>query len=309
MKNSEIRAGSVFIALVVLAASPGCRRDTSLVADHVYAVKGYDVAHLNEFQRQEFMKVVNSELCPCPRVLAHLGACIDKGRACPEAHLAARYAIRRIAAGDSMSRVILMLDRMFQQGVTAKAMPNDDDAPSLGPANAKVTLTVFSDFECPFCKRTAPVFEKLKKAFEGKLRVVFRNLPLVKIHRHAMNAALAAVAAHKQGKFWEMHDMLFKNDLNLEKENLVEYARRVKLDAERFKRDLEAPETRKRVEADMALAKKIGVAGTPALFVNGKPMTGGHRFETVRDYIEVALDSLPAGAAPVAASGAAPGSR
>jgi len=289
MKTARIARFAAFCALAAtLAAAPACRRDTTLVADHVAALKAYDLAVLNEGQRQEFVKIINSEICPCG-VPMHLGACIERGRGCDDAHRMVRFAMRRLQAGDGTSRVIHMLDRMFQQGDKAHDIPGDD-APAKGDASAPVTLTVFSDFECPFCKKAEPVLTRVLKEYAGRVRVVFRHYPLAKLHKNANNAALASVAAHKQGKFWEMHELLFKNNLNLEKENLTEYAKRVGLDVERFKKDIEDKATAARLKADMDLGAKVGITGTPAFFINGKQMTGGGRFENYRDYIEVAID-------------------
>jgi protein-disulfide isomerase len=147
------------------------------------------------------------------------------------------------------------------------------DDPSLGPAGAKVTVVEFSDFQCPFCSRAVPAVKELEQAFGKEVRVVWKHLPLG-FHPNAMPAALAAEAAREQGKFWEMHDKLFANQQALSDATYEKYATELKLDLARFTAARLAPETRKRVEADLAAATAAGVTGTPTFVVNGEVVVG-----------------------------------
>lgn len=294
----KTRTFALVVALSFVLCGVSCRRDTTALYSHVFDLPKFDLSMLNEGQKQEFFKVVNAEVCPCS-IPERLGQCIANGKACPDAYRAARFARRRIGAGDSVSRVVHMLDRMFQDGTKTQELP-ENGAPSKGAAKAPVAVTIFGDFQCPYCKRAKPELDKMLAAYPDKVRVVFRHLPLP-IHKHAMLAAYAAEAAHKQGKFWPLHDELYKFNLNLEREMLTEYAKRVGLDVERWKKDIASPEVKARVEADVALAKKLGITGTPAVFVNGKQLNGAMRFENYRDYVEIMLDDVPA---PRAALGA-----
>jgi protein-disulfide isomerase len=139
----------------------------------------------------------------------------------------------------------------------------------LGPADAPVTLVEYGDFECPHCGAVHPIVKALLEQLGNQLRFVFRNFPLSTMHRHAIRAAEAAECAGAQGKFWEMHDLLFRNQQHLDDENLVSYAGELKLDVARFEQDLEHHSYLPRVQEDYRGAARSGVKGTPAFFING----------------------------------------
>jgi protein-disulfide isomerase len=156
---------------------------------------------------------------------------------------------------------------------------------SKGPASALVTIVEFSEFQCPFCTRVLPTLDQLMKDYPGKLRVFFRHNPLP-FHSDAPLASQAAVAAELQGKFWPMHDILFKNQQNLKKADLVKYAQEIGLDMAKFNADLESPATKKRVEDDLELGKKLSVQGTPNFFINGRPVRGAVPIEQFKQVID-----------------------
>jgi RNA polymerase sigma factor (sigma-70 family) len=188
------------------------------------------------------------------------------------------------------------------------------DAPSKGPPQAPVTLVVYGEFECPFCARLAPVLDELMAAYPKEVRVVHRNLPLA-FHQNAPLAAEAAMAAHEQGKFWQMHDRLFANQKSLERAALEEHARAVGLDLDRFRKALDERRLRKVVEADQRLGAAAGISGTPTVLVNGEKITGAHRIERWKNAVERALAKVrglpmpPELPMPVAARRPADGSR
>jgi protein-disulfide isomerase len=129
-------------------------------------------------------------------------------------------------------------------------------------------LVVYGDFECPY---TAAAMAVVRRLLEGgpALEVVFRHFPLRSIHPHAQAAAEAAEAAARQGRFWEMHDVLFRNQVRLEAADLRTYAERLDLDLERFEADISDPATKARVERDLESGEHSGVDGTPSLFIDG----------------------------------------
>jgi protein-disulfide isomerase len=151
--------------------------------------------------------------------------------------------------------------------------PADGAAPRLGPERALVTVVIFSDFQCPVCLRSAHPIKQLVVDFPGQVKVVFRHNPL-SIHRYAQPAALAAVAAQQQGKFWEYHDRLFDAGGRLEEADLERYARDLGLDVGKWGEDVAAPTTTTRVQEEASWAVKMGAPGTPALFVNGVRQNG-----------------------------------
>ena len=143
-------------------------------------------------------------------------------------------------------------------------------APVRGKADAPVTLVVFSDFECPWCAKLEPLLAQLLAANADTVRIVFKHLPLP-MHTQAEPAALAAIAAQRQGKFWEMHDALFAVQ-QWTPAAVTETATRIKLDMTRFQADLNSQETRMQLAKDKADAQAAEVAATPSVFVNGRPV-------------------------------------
>lgn len=142
------------------------------------------------------------------------------------------------------------------------------NSPFEGPADAPVTLTLFTDFQCPYCSKMPPLIDQVLKNNPKTLKVVLKNMPL-NFHKMARPAAYAAMAAHEQGKFWEFHDLLFK-EKNLTAANIEKMASDLKLDMDKFKADMKSPEIIAKVQKDIEDAKKAGVTGTPTVFINGR---------------------------------------
>ena len=143
-----------------------------------------------------------------------------------------------------------------------------------GPDDAPVTLVEYGDYECPYCGMAYPIVKRAQQELGSRLRFIFRNFPLAESHPHARLAAQAAEAAGAQGKFWEMHDMLFEHQDALEAEDLLSYAKSLGLDTAQFARDLEAGTYAKRVRDDFRNGVGSGVNGTPTFFVNGNRYDG-----------------------------------
>ncbi|MGW5086665.1 Na+/H+ antiporter NhaA [Streptomyces coelicoflavus] len=165
----------------------------------------------------------------------------------------------------------------------------------LGPADAPLTLVEYGDFECPFCAHATGVTKELRQRFGDRFRYVFRHLPLTDVHPHAELAARAAVAAEAQGRFWEMHDLLYQHQDELEYEDTAGYAADLGLDVERFLRDLAAEETAARVREDAASAEASGVRGAPTFFVGDRRHTGPYDAQSLARELE-ALTDVPSGA-------------
>jgi protein-disulfide isomerase len=148
---------------------------------------------------------------------------------------------------------------------------------TVGPADAPVTLLEYGDYQCPHCGRGYSVVEELLKTYAGRLRLVYRHFPLVKMHPLAKLAAEAAEAAGGAGgdpKFWEMHHLLFTHQTQLAPEDLLRYANQIGLDPARFEQELVGHEYGPRVQEDLAGGMRTGVNGTPSFFVNGRRYTG-----------------------------------
>jgi protein-disulfide isomerase len=144
-----------------------------------------------------------------------------------------------------------------------------------------VTLVEYGDYECPYCGRAAPVVRELLERFDGRLRFVFRHLPLTDVHPNAALAAQAAEAAGAQGRFWEMHDLLFANQEELDMSSLRGHADRLGLDVHRFEEDLREGHHAARVAQDVNTAEEAGVAGTPTFFINEVRHRGAYDLESM----------------------------
>jgi protein-disulfide isomerase len=148
-------------------------------------------------------------------------------------------------------------------------------APARGNTNAPVTMVEFSDFQCPFCFRFAPVLNQVASKYGDKVRIVYRQYPLTSIHPFAFKAAEASLCAHEQGKFWEMHDALFADQNKLGVADMKQTAGRLGLDRKEFDKCLDTGRFTEQVQKDMAEGTRLGITGTPAVFVNGVEVPGG----------------------------------
>lgn len=162
--------------------------------------------------------------------------------------------------------------------------------PGRGGAQAPVTIVEWSDFECPYCKSVLPTLERILEEYPDEVRLVFRHFPLHAIHPNAQAAAEAGVCAQDLGAFWELHDLMFEEQDALSLDDLKDKAERAGLDAEAFAACLEAEATPDRVEADRRAGILVGVNGTPALFVNGRPLAGAVAYEQLAAVVEDELE-------------------
>ncbi len=165
---------------------------------------------------------------------------------------------------------------------------NTKGSPRRGPEKAQLDLVEFSDFQCPFCSRVNPTLNQINKEYGDEVAIVFKNLPL-SIHPKAAGAHAAAEAAHRQGKFWEMHDLIFANQRELTQQRFEEYAQQLGLDMDRFRKDAASPAVNKKVAADAAEAARLGVTGTPGFFVNGRFVSGAKPFDSFKQLIDEEL--------------------
>ena len=164
---------------------------------------------------------------------------------------------------------------------------NDEKAPSKGPRSAPFTLVEFSDFQCPFCSRFFPTLKQLEQQYGDTLRIVYRQYPLTKLHPYAFKAAEASLCASEQGKFWEMHDLLFQDQARISVNDLKVKASRLGLNQKKFDTCLDSGQFASQVQEDLDEGAQIGVDGTPALFLNGISIDGGAvPLETVVKAIE-----------------------
>ncbi len=212
--------------------------------------------------------------------------------------LAGGYAIRGQIGGALPSAAPIAANKNAQPNPNA-APPGSDqiykvivgDGPSVGPADARVTIVEFSDFQCPFCSRVVDTVKQIEKTYGNDVRIIFKNNPLP-FHSDAPGAAKASVAAWKQGKFWEMHDAMFaaqKIPDGLKQPGLEKIAKDIGLDVEKFKADIANADTQQLINSDVTQARQLGANGTPSFFINGAKVAGAMPFESFKTVIDAAM--------------------
>jgi protein-disulfide isomerase len=170
---------------------------------------------------------------------------------------------------------------------TVLAVAVDDDRDHIqGPADAAVTLVEYGDYECPYCGAAYPIVKELQARMGDRLRFVFRNFPITTSHPHAEQAAEAAEAGAAQGRFWEMHDLLYENQTQLRDQDLHAYAEQLGIDVERFDKDLAEHVHAPRVREDFMSGVRSGVNGTPSFYINGARHDDSYDFETLLAALE-----------------------
>lgn len=162
------------------------------------------------------------------------------------------------------------------------------DGPSRGDSSARVTIVEFSDYQCPFCSRAEETVKKVMDAYKGKIRLVYRDFPLP-FHSQAQKASEAALCAQDQGKYWEMHEKLFSSQSALAVPQLKEHAKGLGLDSSKFEKCLDSGDKASVVEASKKAGEAVGVTGTPAFFINGRPLSGAQPFEKFKEVIDYEL--------------------
>jgi protein-disulfide isomerase len=175
---------------------------------------------------------------------------------------------------------------MTNPDLTVPPSPADN---ALGPAQARVTVVEYGDFECPNCKQAAPGVRLLLERFAGRIRFVFRHFPLEQVHPHALHAALAAEAAGAQEAFWPMHDLLFENQQHLKPKQLRGYADRLELDMVRFDADMADEIHLQRVREHIDSGRRSGVRATPTFFLNSRIQDVSFGMQALEAAIETAL--------------------
>ncbi len=160
-----------------------------------------------------------------------------------------------------------------------------------GPADAAVTLVQYGDYECPYCGAAYPIIKEVQARMGERLRFVFRNFPISTSHPHAERAAEAAEAAAAQGRFWEMHDLLYENQRRLRDEDLRAYAEQLGLDVDLFDKELAEHVHAERVHEDFMSGVRSGVNGTPTFYINGARHDDSYEMEVLLSALDRAAAS------------------
>lgn len=174
-------------------------------------------------------------------------------------------------------------------GNAAALSPVTDDDYIRGNPDAKITMIEFSDFECPFCARHLPTLNQVLDQYGDDVRLIYRHFPLTSIHPNAQKAAEASECAGEQGKFWEMHDLMFANQTALTVPSLKGYAGQIGLSQSQFDSCLDSGQYANKVQAQAQEGQAAGVTGTPGTFVNGQLVKGAYPLSTFTQIIDAAL--------------------
>ncbi|MBL9103292.1 MAG: thioredoxin domain-containing protein [Myxococcales bacterium] len=253
--------------------------------DDIQEAPGVDLTRLTDPQRTSFFSLINSEASACQKPHS-LAVSLRDDAACKDSRNVAQFIADVLATGASVSDIKANIEPLVDSLQPKKI--DVEGRPVYGNDNAPVTVVVFADFECPHCKQEAPVLRAAIDQFRGRARLVYKHFPL-NGHVRARAAAVASVAAHEQGKFWPMHDLIFENQTTLEDADIKRFAQRIGLDMAKFEAHWKAKKGEALVEADRAEGEKLDISGTPAVFVNGRqfnPMMFGG---TVTGWIDDAL--------------------
>jgi protein-disulfide isomerase len=286
---------SPVLALLCVLHLPACGDDEGIEPEPVENVEvpalitelpGVNVDVLTgPGDRRMWEQLVNDLLSPCGDPVS-IAQCVTTEGSCTACRPAANYVGRLVAEGLDRGDVRELYRARF--GGDPLDVPIEG-APVKGPRmGAVVTIVEFSDFECPYCGIATPIIRSLVSEFEGQVRVVFKHYPLSG-HENALPAAKAAIAAMRQGKFWEMHDLLFTNQEALQASDFDRYAEELGLDLTRFHDDMANPESAALVELNRSEGRRLGVEGTPSIYINGRKFE--EPFENLSAYIREEIDA------------------
>jgi hypothetical protein len=295
----SLRAAGAVISLAVLnlqvttcrspgegGKEPAPQREASASVE----LSGVDTSELTGREKAAWSGAVSELLAPCPDVAVSLSQCVKEQRKCDECLPAARMIADHVKRGKTRSQV----EAAFRLRFAPEAVKPIEigDSPAKGPKGAPVTIVEWADFECPFCGRAAPILDRLIAEYPGKVRLVFKNYPLSG-HQHAEKAARAAVAAGKQGKFWQMHQALFANTSGaLDEARIKQIAREVGLDPKQFDDELDSEPVADQVMKERRQGDKLDLAGTPMIYINGRYFDFDHfdLGEDLRPWIELEIE-------------------
>lgn len=257
---------------------------------------GIDLGGLSAAQKTSVLKILRDHGCSCGCNMK-LAQCRAVDPNCSYSKGLANTIVDAIRQGKSETDAIAAADASKWAHVKPTQLLDDPvsipvaGAPFLGPQNAPITLVEFSDFQCPYCIAAFSEIKVILDRYPSQVKLVFKEFPL-EIHSHAEFAATAALAAHKQGKFWVMHDAMFASpNHDLSRPGILALAQKNGLDIKRFEADLDSTDVHETLVRDIQDGDRAGVQGTPTLFVNGKRYNGQIDVEALKPVFEAELHS------------------
>jgi protein-disulfide isomerase len=250
-----------------------------------------DLSELSQTQRKAALKLMNEQDCSCQCGMK-TAECLVKDPNCSYSKSLAKVAIKGIKEGKSLIEISKLMDaspkahrpKLLEDPVKIPV----EGSPSRGPADARITIVEFSDFECPYCSVAVKEVATIQAAYPKDIKLIYKQFPL-SMHPNAPLAAAASLAAKEQGKFWEMHDLLFANFHTLSRDNMLSWAKQIGLDVNKFKADLDSGKFQAIVKKDLSDGEAAGVYGTPAFFINGKLYNGTMKLDALKPILDVEL--------------------
>lgn len=270
----------------------------------VISLEGVDTAPLTPREKKEWSQYVSEFLSPCPNVPVPIAQCVKEKRDCNRCLPAAKHVLKGVKDGMSREQVEKSYKNRFDPAMV-KNVPIDG-SPTKGPEGAPITMVEFADFQCPHCAEFAPMLDKLVEQRKGEIRFVYKLYVLGKFPQ-SETAARAAFAAGKQGKFWEMHHMIFQNQQRLSMQDLDAMAAQLGLDVSRLHADMQSQEATDRLAKDRKLGEDLKIEGTPSIFINGRQYDGHQDLnEWLNTELQIVGRAAPtsSGSAPAASSSA-----
>ena len=273
----------LFLSLAALCLAQG---DWQTTTD----LPGVDWQGLTGAKKTLVLKIVRAQACSCGCDMK-IAECRMKDHSCSDSRKLANAVVKDVVAGKTETAIIADLKK-----IATEPAPQLDDPikistagdPVKGPANARVTIVEFSDFQCPFCSKAVAETKSLMRQFPNDVKLIFKQFPL-EDHAQAEFAAEAALAAQAQGKFWEMHDLMYAGYPNLSRATVMGYAKKLGLDMNRFTSEVDSHKYKARVAAEEQEGEEAGVGGTPTFFIDGKKLNDTFDVATVAPLIRKEL--------------------
>ncbi|MBX3216535.1 MAG: thioredoxin domain-containing protein [Labilithrix sp.] len=262
---------------------------------------GVDTSGLTQREKKEWSSYVSEFISPCPNVPVPIGQCVKEKRECDKCAPAAKYLVKLVK--DGMPRE--PLEKSYKNRFDPDKVKNVpiDGSPTKGPESAPLTIVEFADFQCPHCGQFAPVLDKIVESRKSEVRFAYKFYVLGKFP-NSENAARATIAAGKQGKFWEMHHLVFANQENLSQQGLDSMAKELGLDVGRLHADMQSPETAERIAKDKKLGEDLKIEGTPTIFINGRQFDG---HQDLNEWLNLELAMMGKQPVPPSSAGAPAG--
>lgn len=285
----ELRLASVVLCLSLAFAQTPKKPEAWQTATVIPEV---NLSGLTPAQKKAALEALRGQQCLCGCSM-QVAECRIKDPTCADSRAMSAVILKAIKEGKNPQQAVAESDVIRRRTGTARLLEAPvkiplQGAPFRGPAEARITVVEFSDFECPFCSKAAAKIEAIRLAYPKDLRLVYKQYPLSS-HPNAKIAAEAALAAQAQDKFWPMHDKLFANSKQLSRETIDKIGKEIGLDMEKFQADLRSAKIAETIKKDIADGDKVDVDSTPTIFVNGRRYNGPLELDVLKPVLDAEL--------------------